>query len=130
MSAERRRFPRFPFHSQGALRLAGEEHRGTLLDVSLQGALFCPDGPVAPTAGSQGELEIFHAGQPGFCSARARVVYHRDNLVGLGFEALSEGAQQLLAQVMTMNLAQDALLTRPLPEMLGAVGERGASSEG
>jgi len=116
---ERRRHPRFPFHSLAALSLAGEEYRGTLLDVSLNGALFRADhlGCLAP--GSSCQLEVFHAGQPGFCTAEARVAYQRESLVGLQFDSLSAQVRRLLLQVAEMNLAQTALLARQLPEMLG-----------
>lgn len=119
---ERRRHPRFPFHSQGALCLAGAEYRGTLLDVSLNGALFTADHLRDLAPGSVCQLDVFHAGQPGFCTATARVAYQRESLVGLQFDALSAPVRQLLAQVAAMNLAQEALLTRQLPEMLGPVG--------
>ena len=121
-SSERRRFPRFPFHSQGALSVAGEAHAGTVLDVSLKGALFMADGHFGAMAGQLCSLDLYHAGQPGFCSATALVAYHRESLVGLEFVDLTDGARQLLTQVISMNLAVDTLLGRDLPEMLGAPG--------
>lgn len=120
-ASERRRFARFPFHSQGALSIAGQQYQGTVLDVSLKGALFRAEDVLAG-AGSMCSLEIFHAGQPGFCTATALVTYHRENLVGLEFVDLTEGARQLLAQVIDMNLAVDTLLERDLLDMLDVPG--------
>lgn len=117
--SERRRFPRFPFHSQGALSVAGQPHPGTVLDVSLKGALFRADNVFGASVGNMCSLELFHAGQPGFCTATALVTYHRENIVGLEFVDLTDGARQLLAQVANMNLAVDTLLERDLHEMLG-----------
>jgi len=121
-SSERRRFPRFPFHSQGALSLAGQVYEGTLLDVSLKGALFMADSHLGEAAGHMGCLEIFDAGQPGFCSATALVAHHQENLVGLEFVDLNDGIRQLLTQVINMNLAVDTLLERDLLDMLGVPG--------
>ncbi len=120
--SERRRSPRFPFHSQGALSFAGQHLQGTVLDISLKGALFSVPNGLELSAGKMCSLEIFHAGQPGFCSATALVTYQRENLVGLEFVDLTDGARQLLAQVINMNLAVDTLLERDLLEMLGVPG--------
>lgn len=115
---ERRRFPRFPFHSQGCLSLDGGEYLGTLLDVSLKGALFRTPEPLAAMAGSSCRLEIFHAGAPSRLVATARLAYHRRNLFGLEFSYLTEEAWRLLGSVMHMNLAVETLLHRELPELL------------
>lgn len=117
--SERRHFPRFPFHSRGALSLAGQQHLGTVLDVSLNGALFRTVDPLESIAGGRCNLEIVHSGEPGFRLATARVVYHRDNLLGLEFVELTEYARKFLGEVISMNLAVDALLERELSEMLG-----------
>ena len=115
---ERRRFPRFPFHSQGCLTLDGGEYLGALLDVSLKGALFRTPEPLAAMAGSPCRLEIFHAGAPCQVAVTARLAYHRHNLFGLEFSHLTEDAWRLLGSVMHMNLAVDTLLHRELPELL------------
>lgn len=121
-SSERRRFPRFPFHSQGALSVAGGVHQGMILDVSLKGALFRADSLFGVEDGQMCCLDIFQAGQSGFCSATALMAYRRENLIGLEFVDLSDGARQLLKQVIEMNLAVDTLLERDLPAMLGTPG--------
>lgn len=121
-ASERRRFPRFPFHSQGVLSIAGQPQQGMVLDVSLKGALFCADNTFTTSAGNMCSLEIFHAGQPGFCTATALVTYHRENLVGLEFVDLTDGARRLLVQLIDMNLAVDTLLERNLLDMLGIPG--------
>ena len=121
-ASERRRFARFPFHSQGALSIAGQPQQGMVLDVSLKGALFCADNPFTASSGNMCSLEIFHAGQPGFCTATALVTYHRENLVGLEFVDLTDGARRLLVQLIDMNLAVDTLLERNLLDMLGIPG--------
>lgn len=116
--SERRHFPRFPFHSLGVLGLAGGQHSGTVLDISLKGALFRTVEPLEAMAGNSCSLEIFHSGRPGFHIATAVLAYHRRNLFGLEFVELTRDARLLLGEVMNMNLAVDALLHRELPEML------------
>lgn len=120
--SERRHFPRFPFHSRGTLHLAGQRHQGSVLDVSLKGALFRSADPLEAMAGNL-NLEIGHSGEPGFRLATARVVYQRHNLLGLEFVELTEYARQFLGEVINMNLAVDSLLERGLPEMLGQASQ-------
>lgn len=121
--SERRRFPRFPFHSQGALSLAGQHYPGTVLDVSLKGALFSADAAFAADSGHSCKLELFHAGQPALCHVDAVVAYRREGLVGLEFVEPGENARQLLQTIMEMNLAVHSLLNRNLPEMLGQTAD-------
>jgi hypothetical protein len=115
---ERRRFPRFPFHSRACLNLAGAAYTGTLLDVSLKGALFQSAEAHAAMAGSECRIEILHVGEPGPLVVTARLAYQRRDLFGLEFISLDTETWQMLGDVMNMNLAVDSLLHRDLPELL------------
>lgn len=116
---ERRRYPRFPFHSRGFLAIGEEQHLGTILDVSLKGALFSSVLPVAAEVGQVCRLEIFHAGQEQVCSAGAVVAYRREAMVGLELVEMDEPTQQVLRQVVDMHLGVPGLLERDLPQILG-----------
>lgn len=93
-----------------------------VLDVSLKGALFNADNVFVAAPLHMCSLDLFHAGQPGFCTATALVSYQRGSLVGLEFVNLSDAARKLLTQVVEMNLAVDTLLERDLSEMLDTPG--------
>lgn len=117
---ERRRFPRFPFHSRGFLAIGERQHLGSILDVSLKGALFSSAEPLALAPGTACRLEIYHAGQEEVGAAAAVVVYCRDGLVGLELHDIDAATSGVLARVVAMNLGVSSLLERKLPDMLGA----------
>ena len=117
---DRRRHPRFPFHSRGFLAIHDEQHLGTVLDVSLKGALFASVVPLAVAKGDRCCLELFHAGQEQVCSAKAVVAYRRDSLVGLELVEVDASTAAVLRQVVNMHLGVTSLLDRNLPEILGA----------
>lgn len=116
--SERRQFPRFPFHSRGALDFVNAERQGTVLDVSLKGALFRTEDPLETLSGNFCALKVSRFGWPAFHVAMARIAYQRRNFLGLEFIELSNDARMFLGEVMNMNLAVDSLLDRDLPEML------------
>jgi hypothetical protein len=117
---ERRRFPRFPFHSRGFLSIGERQHLGSILDVSLKGALFSSVEPLELTPGTACRLEIYHAGQEEVGAATAVVVYCREGLIGLELHDVDAATGGVLARVVAMNLGVSSLLERNLPDMLGA----------
>lgn len=117
---ERRRFPRFPFHSRGFLAIGERQHLGSILDVSLKGALFSSVEPLDLPPGTTCRLEIYHAGQEEVGAAIAVVVYCREGLLGLELRDIDAVTGGILARMVAMNLGVSSLLERPLPDMLGA----------
>jgi len=124
---ERRRFPRFPFHSRGFLAVDGLQHLGTILDISLKGALFSAVEPLVVEPGTACRLEIFHAGREEVCNATAVVAYHREGMVGLELLDINAATRQVLEQVVLMNLGPTEMLGRDLPEMLDTEDSRSAA---
>lgn len=123
--AERRRYPRFPFHSRGFLVVDGLPYFGELLDVSLKGVLFAALEPLALSQGAVCQLEILHAGQESVCTASAIVAHLRDDgLLGLRLVEPDAEVQQVLQQVVVMNLGTPTLLDRDLPELLAPAAGR------
>lgn len=114
---ERRRFPRFPFHSKGFLSADGRQHLGTVIDVSLKGALFSSVENLCLGPGTSCQLEIFHAGQEEVCVATAVVAYIREDLIGLQLIDTDQLTQEILSKVIAMNLGVDSLLSRDLGEL-------------
>jgi hypothetical protein len=117
-ASERRRFPRFPFHSQGLLTLAGQAFPGTVLDVSAKGVLFSVEALPEVAAGADCGLEIMQAGEPEFRTSRAQVAYRRERLLGVEFLDLCEEGHRFLQRVIDMNLGVETMLERGLQDML------------
>lgn len=121
---ERRRFSRFPFHSQGTLRLAGQQRPGTVLDISLNGALFSPNAATFDSVSRHPcTLELIHSSEHTPSKLDAVIAYRRDDLVALEFLEPGEKTRQVLQTILEMNLAVDALMHRNLPDMLGHATE-------
>lgn len=120
-SDNRRRHPRFPFHSKGELRLPFMAYRGVLIDISLFGALF--EARLFQLNFAAGEictLEILHLNDDSLFSVNGVVAHINNNLIGIQFALLDHDGQNKLRQVGMLNLAPAALLDRKLPALLQA----------
>lgn len=117
---ERRRHPRFPFHSSGILELAGTRYSGTLIDISLNGALIRPAQPVGADATESCCLELLNGNNQSWRINAVRIAQRRGEMLGLEFLDLNGDAEHFLAMLIEMNLGVVAtLLDRELPAMLG-----------
>lgn len=116
--SDRRRYPRFPFHSRAALLLDDLELSGTLIDISLSGALFAVDQHLDLSSGAECRLTIYR----GRCnlaeSIRGTIVYCASHLLGIRFLEIGGGAESELRLMIDMNLASPQLLERDLPALL------------
>lgn len=118
---ERRRLPRFPFHSKGELSLGLMAYRGALLDISLFGALFEAGlfhFNIAP--GDACRLKILTLGDESMLAVDGEVAHVRKNLIGVRFHPLDEGGRRKLAHIGTLNLAPQKVFDRKLPFLLQA----------
>jgi hypothetical protein len=93
---ERRHSPRSSLYIWGILRLAGQAHPGTVLDISGSGALFRAAYPLPAESGNTCKLELVRAGQSGLRVATARIAHQRRTLFGLAFTELGVDTWQLL----------------------------------
>lgn len=116
--SDRRRYPRFPFHSRARLLLDNHEFNGTLMDISLSGALFALDQPLDLSSGTECRLAIYHRRlNPAECIC-GTVVYCAGHLVGIGFMKIGGVAEDELRLMIEMNLASPRLLDRDWPALL------------
>lgn len=115
--SDRRRYPRYPFHSRAALLLDDRELNGTLIDVSLAGALFAVDQQINLPTGTECRLAIHRRRQPAG-NMRGAVVYRDRHLLGIQFMEIDGSAESELRLMMDMNLASPRLLERDLPALL------------
>lgn len=116
--SDRRRSPRFPFHSRATLLLDDLSVNGTLVDVSFAGALFAVDQHLDLRVGTKCRLAIFHR-QRQFKQDIAGAVANCDkHLFGIEFLKIGGAAESDLRLVIDMNLAPPRLLQRDLPALL------------
>ena len=115
---ERRRTPRFPFHSLGWVHVGSEKHSGTVLDLSAKGALFAAQELTDELVGKTCELSIMIASPPEFLALRGVVVNQRGDLLGLEFLEVSEAARRGLMLIVEMNLGSPDLVERDIPALL------------
>jgi hypothetical protein len=122
--AERRCFPRFPFHSKAVLVLDGIPYEGTLLDLSLSGALFRARAALVVAAGECCRLDILHGAARDVARANGRIAYAQEDVLGLQFQQLDLGAQQGLTQIVEMNLGTREMMKRELAALLSSPAGR------
>jgi hypothetical protein len=115
--SDRRRQPRFPFHSRATLRLAGRDLRGTLLDISVAGGLFAGDIPIAPQVGEECGLSVLHGIRPAVGVA-GTVVHVHEHLVGIEFSAVDGAVAAALRMIIDLNLGTPHLLERDVAALL------------
>jgi hypothetical protein len=114
--SDRRRYPRFPFHSQALIHFAGQEVNGTLLDISVAGGLVdCAAACLGN--GDRCSLVVYHGRKPAIIVA-GTVVHLNDNLVGIEFSAVDDELEEQLLAVIHLNLASPRLLSREVAALL------------
>jgi hypothetical protein len=116
--SDRRRYPRFPFHSRAALLLDDLEFNGTLIDVSLAGALFAVDQHLDLPSGTECQLAIHRRRWQFGEKMHGTVVYCAKHLLGIQFLEVGGTAEDELRLMIDMNLASPRLLGRDLPALL------------
>lgn len=116
--SDRRRYPRFPFHSRAQMQVDVREFKGTLMDISLSGALFAVDQPPGFSPGTECRLVIHHRRQHAAEGMRGTIVYCADHLIGIKFLEVDGAAENDLRLMIDMNLALPQLLKRDLPALL------------
>ena len=116
--SDRRRYPRFPFHSRAALLLDDLEFNGTLIDISLAGALFAVDRHLELPSNTECRLAIHSRRWQSAENMRGTVVYCAKHLLGIQFLEVGGPAENELRMIIEMNLASPHLLQRDLPALL------------
>lgn len=115
---DRRRYPRFPFHSRAQLLFGEAAHHGTLLDISYSGALFSPDDHIDVPRLTACNLTIYRSGRPTLLAIGGTIMHQGDHLLGIQFREIDEALGSELRQLIDMNLAVPRLLERDLPALL------------
>ena len=118
-SSNRRRYPRFPFHSRANIEFRGGSCDGILKDISLNGALFVPDTPQEGMLLKPCRLHIHYVDEKPVASFNGIVVHIEDgNLFGIKFIGVGEKERIALIHLMELNLAEPKLLDRDVHTLL------------
>lgn len=113
MNPNRRRFSRIPFQSQATLFLPDGEHAVKVLDLSLQGALIAPTGPMYVTMGNNGVLKILLDDAETCIRMGVTVVRHMaDDSYGLACREIDLDSVTHLRRLVALNLGDEALAER------------------
>jgi hypothetical protein len=115
---ERRRVPRFPFHSRGSLTIRHSEHPGTIVDISVGGALFQSDSRIKTADRADCHIAIYHSDETVILSTIGSIVYSRGTFLGIRFINVDAKAREGLKRIMEMNLGTPKLMGRDLSALL------------
>lgn len=117
MTANRRRFSRVAFASEGLLFLPDGEYPVEVVDLSLKGALIRPTTPLFARIGSPCTLKI-RLDQAGTSIRMETTVVHRDaDLVGLACREIDVDSVTHLRRLLALNLGDEALAERELSRL-------------
>jgi hypothetical protein len=115
---DRRRYPRFPFHSRAAIKVDGCHYQGTLMDISAKGCLFVTDASVRFPVGNPCHVFVLHAPTRKSPSLGGTLAHTHEHLLGIEFTDIGDEGHEALHQIIEMNLAPANLLERELPALL------------
>lgn len=118
---ERRRFHRIATDKPVLVSCGGQQHTGTVLDISLRGLLFETTGGWQPAhdAPVQARVELDPAEV--CCIEMQGVVAHVDgNRIGIRATSLDLDSASRLKRLVELNLADHDQLERDLAELLHA----------
>ena len=118
--SDRRLHPRFPFHSRCQLSIDACELElgGTLIDISLGGALFAADHHTEIPSGTQCRLTVNQKHRSSLIVVEGAVVKHSEQFLGIQFQQVSETTASDLRQLIEMNLGVPHLLERDVASLL------------
>lgn len=99
---DRRRHPRFPFHSRTVVKIAGRYHNGTLVEVSISGGLVvCEEATMR--VGEQCTLIVFNGKRPAFEVVGSVVNVHYP-LAGIEFSTADQDMADSLHRIVDLNV--------------------------
>ena len=123
VSAQRRRYPRFPFHRLASIMYDSGECSGTLLDASLNGALFEASSRLGAQLADCVLIIPFSRDPEEAIRLEAQVACRRGLRLGLHWARIDAESTMKLQRPVEMNLGTLRLLERPLLQPDLAAGE-------
>lgn len=116
---DQRRFTRIAYDSEAVFITDKESYDGTLVDVSLKGALMQLDDPsITPDLDEAGQLKIVIEGSDISIQMQAHCVHVQDGQVGLECDTLDIDSAAHLRRLVEVNLGSDDLLHREVEALI------------
>ena len=115
---DRRRYPRFPFHRVASVLCENGEYAGSLLDVSLRGALFEAVGRVPMLSSSFTLIIPFSRDPEEAIRIGAEAAFWRAHRLGLQWDEIDVESTMKLRRLVELNLGTPKLLERPLLSLI------------
>ena len=115
---ERRVHPRYPFLSKARLICSEMTYPGTLIDISLYGALFDTPFDVDAETGIRCVLQVLSLKEDMLFQVNGAIAHTGYSLVGIEFAPLDVALQSRIRQITLFNLAPPGHAERELPALL------------
>jgi hypothetical protein len=94
------------------------DYRGTLIDISLFGALFDAKFTRNAIPGTQCALQVLDLNDALLLNVDGVIVHAEHNRVGIEFALMDDERQNKIRHITLLNLAPPSLVERTLPALL------------
>lgn len=115
---ERRAHPRYPFLSKARLICPEITYPGTLIDISLYGALFHASTIGNAGPGTRCVLWVLSLNEDMLFQVNGAIAHTEHAFVGIEFAPLDSALQSTIRQITLFNLAPPGHAERELPALL------------
>lgn len=116
---ERRHFHRVATDKPVVVHCGGEEHCGTVRDISLHGLLFDACDDWQPVSGQRVNVHVRLDDEMWFIDMYGEIAHVAGSLIGLHCIGIDLESASRLRRMIELNLADQALLERDLAELIG-----------
>lgn len=118
--SDRRSFSRYQLYTRATLRVGATEHIGTMMNLSMSGALFIVDTTLDLPIGQGCMLMAYSGeGERKYISLESRIVDLHNHLVGIKFAEASDDEKKALQRMVDFYLEAPRPLYRETPAMFG-----------
>lgn len=118
LASNRRRVPRFPFHSLARLQIEREIFFCQLVDISMGGALLETTETIPPAFDVPCSIDIIQLSGRVCFQADAQLAHIHGRVAGIAFHHLDDSARAALTRIARLNLAPAEILNREVPALL------------
>ncbi|MBU2642098.1 MAG: PilZ domain-containing protein [Gammaproteobacteria bacterium] len=115
---ERRAHPRYPFLSKARMICPEVTYPGTLIDISIYGALFYASFIGNAVPGTRCMLQVLSLKEDMLFQVNGAIAHTGQSLVGIEFAPLDHALQSRIRQITLFNLAPSGHAERELPALL------------
>lgn len=118
LTLERRAHPRYPFLSKARVICPEITYPGTLIDISIYGALFYASFLDNAVPGTRCVLQVLNLKEDMLFQVNGAIAHTGQSLVGIEFAPLDHALQSRIRQITQFNLAPPGHAERELPALL------------